>query len=151
MSPSRAQYKLKELSRRLLLWRLTVSWHTAFGHNATSHCATVRDGGNQSTFIHWLLCHSCNMAIPHGCSFRKGWMDIMKSLLGIILRSKCKFLGKGVKALRKLLPTWLALMNSSRHLRQIPKWRIASVWLGWLITVLNITRFFFFSLLHTSF
>lgn len=67
----------------------------------------------------------------------------MKSLLGIILRSKCKF-RKGVKALRKLLPTWLALMNSSRRFRQIPKWRIASIWLRWLITLLNVFLFFFF-------
>lgn len=70
----------------------------------------------------------------------KGWMDIMKSLLGIILRSKCKF-RKGVKALRKLLPTWLALMNSSQRLRQIPKWSIASMRLRWLITLLNVFLF----------
>lgn len=71
----------------------------------------------------------------------KGWMDIMKSLLGIILRSKCKF-RKGVKALRKLLPTWLALMNSSQRFRQIPKWSIASMRLRWLITLLNVFLFF---------
>lgn len=47
-------------------------------------------------------------------------MDIMKSLLGIILRSKCKF-RTGVKALRKLLPTWLALMNSALRLRRNTK------------------------------
>lgn len=71
----------------------------------------------------------------------KGWMDIMKSLLGIILRSKCKF-RKGVKALRKLLPTWLALMNSSQRFRKIPKWSIASMRLRWLITLLNVFLFF---------
>lgn len=86
--------------------------------------------------------------IPHGCSFRGGWMDTMNSLPWIILRSKCKCRKSG-KALRKLLPTWLALMNSSQRLRQIPKLRIASMWLRWLITLLNVFVFFLF--LNTSF
>ena len=66
----------------------------------------------------------------------------MNSLPGIILRSKCKCRKSG-KALRKLLPTWLALMNSSQRLRQIPKQRIASMWLRWLITLLNVFLLFF--------
>lgn len=74
-------------------------------------------------------------------------MDTMKSLLGIMLRSKCKW-RKSVKALRMLLPTWLALMNSSQRLRQKPKWRTAFIWLRWLITLLNVFLFLFF---YTSF
>ena len=99
------------------------------------------DMTDPEAFTYLLLYHyiSAENGI-RGCSFRKGWMDIMKSLLRIILWSKCKF--KGVKARRKSLPTWLALMNRSRHLKQIPKWSIPSMWLRWLITLLSMCSFF---------
>ena len=127
-------------------------------HNRISYSAQDRTSNRQYKsisiyiLIYILLLHESvrprSTAYPsHGCGFREGWMDTMKSLLGIILRSKCKC-RKSVKALRKLLPTWLALMNSSQRLRQIPKWRIASMWLRWLITLLNVFLFFFLHLLQ---
>lgn len=85
--------------------------------------------------------HPHNIAYRMAAASERDWTDTMKSLLGIMLRSKCKC-RKSVNELRKLLPTWLALMNSSRHLRQIPKCRTAFIWLRWLITLLNGFLFF---------
>lgn len=83
----------------------------------------AKDSRNQSTFIYLLLYHSMHpYSMPYCMAADSGGDErcLMKSLLGIILWSKCKF-RKGVKALRKLLPTWLALMNSSQRLRQNTK------------------------------
>ena len=105
--------------------RLTPSAHTHLPTPASPpppfHTMQALDSTNQSTFIDLLLYHSmhpCSVARRMAAALGRDEWTLWGACSGSSCDLNANFGGKGVKALRKLLPPWLALMNSSQRLRQ---------------------------------